>query len=64
MAKQVKIEAGRWDIYAFTRGIENRTAELLSEAIGERDSELLAMLYSELRTVREWIIGNIGTVTK
>jgi len=33
-------------------------AELLSDAISEQDESLLAMLQTELRTVREWILGN------
>ena len=47
-----------WAFHAQVQGVANAVAELLSEAIGEQDEALLAMLQTELRTVREWILGN------
>jgi len=47
-----------WTFHAQVQGVANTVAELLSEAIGQQDSELLAMLQEEVRIVREWIIGN------
>ena len=47
-----------WSFHAQVQGVANAVAELLSEAIGEQDEDLLAMLQTELRTVREWILGN------
>jgi len=47
-----------WSFHAQVQGVTNAVAELLSEAIGEQDEALLAMLQTELRTVREWILGN------
>ena len=47
-----------WSFHSQAQGVANAVAELLSEAIGEQDEALLAMLQTELRTVREWILGN------
>jgi len=47
-----------WSFHSQVQGVANAVAELLSEAIGEQDEALLAMLQTELRTVREWILGN------
>jgi SPP1 gp7 family putative phage head morphogenesis protein len=47
-----------WAFHANVQGVANAVAELLSEAIGEQDGELLEMLQTELRTVRKWILGN------
>jgi SPP1 gp7 family putative phage head morphogenesis protein len=47
-----------WAFHTNVQGVANAVAELLSEAIGQQDSELLAMLQAELSIVREWILGN------
>ncbi|MCL2709349.1 MAG: minor capsid protein [Planctomycetaceae bacterium] len=47
-----------WAFHSQVQGVANAVAELLSDAIGEQDEALLAMLQTELRTVREWILGN------
>jgi iron uptake system EfeUOB component EfeO/EfeM len=47
-----------WNFHAQVQGVANAVAELLSEAIGAQDEALLAMLQTELRIVREWILGN------
>ena len=47
-----------WTFHSQVQGVANAVAELLSDAIGEQDEALLAMLQTELRTVREWILGN------
>jgi len=47
-----------WFFHAQIQGVANAVAELLSEAIGEQDEALLSMLQTELRIVREWILGN------
>jgi len=47
-----------WSFHSQVQGVANAVAELLSDAIGEQDEALLAMLQTELRTVREWILGN------
>ena len=47
-----------WSFHSQVQGVANAVAELLSDAIGEQDESLLAMLHTELRTVREWILEN------
>jgi SPP1 gp7 family putative phage head morphogenesis protein len=47
-----------WAFHSQVQGVANAVAELLSEAIGEQDEALLAMLQTELRAVREWVLGN------
>ena len=47
-----------WSFHSQVQGVANAVAEMLSDAIGEQDEALLAMLQTELRTVREWILGN------
>ena len=47
-----------WSLHAQVQGVANAASELLSEAIGEQDEALLAMLQTELRIVREWMLGN------
>jgi SPP1 gp7 family putative phage head morphogenesis protein len=47
-----------WSFHSQVQGVANAASELLSEAIGEQDEALLAMLQTELRVVREWILGN------
>ena len=52
------VKATIWSFHSQVQGVANAVAEMLSEAIGEQDEVLLAMLQTELRTVREWILGN------
>jgi len=47
-----------WSFHAQVQGVANAVAEMLSDAIGEQDEALLAMLQTELRVVREWILEN------
>jgi len=47
-----------WSFHAQVQGVANAVAEMLSDAIGEQDETLLAMLQTELRVVREWILEN------
>ena len=47
-----------WAFHSQVQGVANAVAELLSDAIGEQDEALLAMLQTELRTVRGWILAN------
>ena len=47
-----------WSFHSQVQGVANAVAEMLSDAVGEQDEALLAMFQTELRTVREWIVGN------
>jgi len=47
-----------WKFHAQVQGVANAVSELLSEAVGEQDEALLSMLQTELRILREWILGN------
>jgi len=58
MSKQPVNKTSIWSFHAQVQGVANAVSELLSEAIGEQDETLLSMLQTELRTVREWILGN------
>ena len=55
---KVPFRDSRYYSYTVAEGVANSVAEMLAETIGEQDPALLAMLHRELRTVREWIIGN------
>ena len=58
MSKQSVNKTSVWSFHSQVQGVANAVAEMLSEAIGEQDEALLAMLQTDLRIVREWILGN------
>ena len=58
MTKQSIDRNNVWSFHAQVQGVANAVSELLSEAIAEQDEELLVILQTELRTVREWILEN------
>ena len=58
MAKQPLDKNDALEYHTKVQGVANAVAEMLSEAIGEQDTELLAMLHKKLRSIREKVIGN------